>query len=148
MCSPSSYLCPLSPPIKQGDFGRSWETLNSSDASEIATTPPEYLYRSASSLDGLPYLAAHALYGGGGYVFELRGSLRSMLQRAEQLKEEGWIDRYTRAVFVEFTVYNAQVTSPFVNKYFDLDFFSLTTFITVSFTTSCSLKRYIVRHHK
>ena len=76
----------------------------------MATSLPEYIYRSASDLDSYPYLAAHGLYGGGGYVFELRGPLRSMLMRAEQLNKEGWIDKYTRAVFVEFTVYNAQVT--------------------------------------
>ena len=97
----------------QGDFGRGWSSVNSTDATEMATAPPEYLYKTADELDSYPYVAAHGVYGGGGYVFELRGPLRNMLARAAQLKKEGWVDRYTRAVFVEFTVYNAQVTETF-----------------------------------
>ena len=90
-------------------YGRSWGYVNTSSVEEMEATPTEYMYRSGSDLDSYPYVAKHSIYGGGGYVFKLRGPLRAMLKRAEELKEEGWIDKYTRAVFVEFTVYNAQV---------------------------------------
>lgn len=69
----------------------------------------EYVYRSASELDGFPYWAVHNMYSGGGYVMELRGSVRELFHRFERLKEGGWIDHYTRAIFIEFTVYNAQI---------------------------------------
>ena len=45
-------------------------------------------------------------YGGGGYVFELRGEVESLLARSKTLERDAWIDRYTRAIFIEFTVYN------------------------------------------
>ena len=38
----------------------------------------------------------------------LRGSFKEMLKDIKQLREERWTDKYTRAVFIEFTVYNAQ----------------------------------------
>ena len=38
----------------------------------------------------------------------LRGSFKEMLKDIKQLREEKWTDKYTRAVFIEFTVYNAQ----------------------------------------
>lgn len=46
---------------------------------------------------------------GGGYVVELRGNVEKMTNKITELEQDGWIDRYTRAVFVEFTTYNAQV---------------------------------------
>lgn len=45
-------------------------------------------------------------YGGGGYVFRLRDDLETMINKTYQLEKEAWIDRYTRAIFIEFTVYN------------------------------------------
>ena len=38
----------------------------------------------------------------------LRGSFKEILKDIKQLREERWTDKYTRAVFIEFTVYNAQ----------------------------------------
>ena len=49
------------------------------------------------------------MYSGGGYVVDLRGNLHNVVKKLEQLESERWIDRYTRVVFLEFTVYNAQV---------------------------------------
>ena len=50
-------------------------------------------------------------FSGGGYVLELRGDIDSMLADMNELESDGWIDRYTRAIFIEFTTYNAQVRS-------------------------------------
>lgn len=69
----------------------------------------EYLYRNSSDLEGYPFWATHGLYGGGGYVVPLVGSGRMLKQRLAQVKADGWIDRYTRSIFIEFTVYNANV---------------------------------------
>ena len=46
------------------------------------------------------------LYSGGGYVFELRGDVETLLSRSKELERDAWVDRYTRAIFIEFTVYN------------------------------------------
>lgn len=51
-------------------------------------------------------LGGISTYGGGGYVFELRGDEKSLLLRTKELETQAWIDRYTRAILIEFTVYN------------------------------------------
>ncbi|GFO38752.1 polycystic kidney disease protein 1-like 2 [Plakobranchus ocellatus] len=63
----------------------------------------------AGELNGYPYWGTLAVYSGGGYVVPLEGSKEDLQAKMEQLERENWIDKYTRAVFVEFTVYNAQV---------------------------------------
>jgi len=73
--------------------------------------PYEYTYRTASSLSSYPYAGTVAVYGGGGYVVQLRGSRSVLLQKLIDLKAEGWIDKYTRAIFLEFTIYNANVST-------------------------------------
>nr|XP_002732126.1 PREDICTED: polycystic kidney disease protein 1-like 2-like [Saccoglossus kowalevskii] len=72
------------------------------------TTVPEYIYTSASELDGYPYLGRHAFYWGGGYIARLTGSKTDMHDLLYRLEAENWIDKYTRAVFIEFSTYNAQ----------------------------------------
>lgn len=73
------------------------------------TTKEEYRYTSSSELDGYPYWGEISVYGGGGYVVRLRGNVSVIRDKMSELEQEGWIDRYTRAVFVEFTVYNPGV---------------------------------------
>lgn len=72
-------------------------------------TREEYRYTSASVLNGYPYWGQMAMYAGGGYLVRLRGSSRTISAKMAQLEEEEWIDKYTRAIFVEFTVYNPGV---------------------------------------
>ena len=43
-----------------------------------------------------------------GYVAEFEDERSKAEDLTKQLKSQGWIDRYSRAVFAEFTVYNAQ----------------------------------------
>jgi len=86
------------------DYGIGWEFLN-----ETTNYQSEYIYKSASILDGYPFWAVHNVYSGGGYVFELKGSIREMQDKAMVLQKAQWIDEYTRAIFIEFTVYNPQV---------------------------------------
>lgn len=54
----------------------------------------------------LPYWGWHATYSGGGYVAELGSSSFQAHRLVTQLVENNWIDYYTRAVFLEFTIYN------------------------------------------
>ena len=72
---------------------------------------PEYTYRTSDELNSYPFWGNHAVYGGGGYVLEMRGAVREMIAEVRRLHSDGWIDHYTRAVFIELTVYNAQVSS-------------------------------------
>ena len=51
----------------------------------------------------------HGIYQGGGYVASLRGDASDNVATVRRLRNETWIDRYTRAVFVQFGSYNAHV---------------------------------------
>ena len=48
-------------------------------------------------------------YGGGGYVYRIRGSSKKIRQDLKSLQQQRWINNHTRAVFLEFAVYNANV---------------------------------------
>ena len=69
----------------------------------------EWQYRKPSELDGLPFWGKLDMYSGGGYVVPLRGSRKLLLHKFDKLENNSWIDSRTRAVFGEFSVYNAQV---------------------------------------
>ena len=68
-----------------------------------------YRYTFAEELDGYPYWGQLATYAGGGFVVPLKGSKTQLIANITMLQNQEWIDRYTRAIFVEFTTYNAQV---------------------------------------
>ena len=48
-------------------------------------------------------------YDGGGYVMELSQERQETEARIQYLFDNLWIDRATRAVFIDFTVYNANI---------------------------------------
>ena len=48
-------------------------------------------------------------YGGGGFIAELGASETSAKDVLSNLKKDLWIDDYTRVVFIEFVLYNANV---------------------------------------
>ncbi|XP_043562658.1 polycystic kidney disease protein 1-like 2 [Chiloscyllium plagiosum] len=66
-------------------------------------------YQSESQLKEYPVWGKIALYRGGGFVAELGTENKTADRVINYLKENTWVDMYTRAIFVEFTVYNANV---------------------------------------
>lgn len=90
-------------------YTKGWRTVNSSDT----LVPPEYKYLSASQLKGYPFWGQVDWYGGGGYVVPLvsrrDSDITQLLRKLKRLEVDGWIDKHTRAVFVEFGTYNAQI---------------------------------------
>jgi len=65
-----------------------------------------YTYSSAEQLEEQPYSGQVAVYGGGGYILELPKTSDALQQMLEKLQADEWIDEGTRAVFIDFTVYN------------------------------------------
>lgn len=55
-------------------------------------------------LGGIPFDGRLDLYSGGGYVSVLGNTAKSTKKILADLKQHDWVDRYTKAVFVEFTV--------------------------------------------
>lgn len=75
--------------------------------------PQEYKYLTASQLNGFPFWGQLDWYGGGGYVVPLIAKRyedgEKLIKKMTQLEKSRWIDKDTRAVFIEFGTYNAQV---------------------------------------
>lgn len=64
-------------------------------------------YKTTADLKTRPIMGHLALYRGGGYNTDLSSSAEEAYSVINYLKSHQWVDKYTRAVFVEFTVYNA-----------------------------------------
>ncbi|XP_064112518.1 uncharacterized protein LOC135219572 isoform X1 [Macrobrachium nipponense] len=89
------------------DFCGSWSYID--DGVSPLCNLDEFRYRSAKKLLTYGQTGKLGDYGGGGYVLDLKGAQDDILKRFTLLQERGWIDRYTRAVILEFSVYNANV---------------------------------------
>ena len=68
-----------------------------------------FQYRSADDLNGYPVVGTYNSYWGGGYVYELRGQKMYLQGNITLLQKNNWIDRNTRAVIVEFSVFNPNI---------------------------------------
>lgn len=68
--------------------------------------PDAWSYVDSSTIWGLPISAVYNTYSGGGYFFLLDEERSQALRQINDAKESNWIDRYTRAVITEFTLYN------------------------------------------
>lgn len=88
-------------------YGISWAKFEGNDKSN--NSAPEFVYQNSSQLKGYPYLGQITWYSGGGYVHLLRGSKDEMLDRMSFLNQTHWIEFSTRAIIVQFTVYNPNI---------------------------------------
>ncbi|XP_078585335.1 uncharacterized protein LOC144867284 isoform X7 [Branchiostoma floridae x Branchiostoma japonicum] len=66
-----------------------------------------WMYQYASLSAAVPDTGEHGTYYGGGYIVELSNSSDADMDIIDELQEMDWIDDNTRAVFIEFIVYNA-----------------------------------------
>ncbi|XP_078068077.1 polycystin-1-like protein 2 [Mustelus asterias] len=88
------------------DFGTK---TNLSVNTELPWLTSIWHYQSESELNGYPIWGKLAVYRGGGFVAELGTESKTAARVLKYLKDNSWVDMYTRAIFVEFTVYNANV---------------------------------------
>ncbi|XP_056382167.1 polycystic kidney disease protein 1-like 2 [Hyla sarda] len=87
-------------------YGEQWNISafnNSSDSDSV------WSYKSQSKLRSHPTWGRLSTYRGGGYVVDLGGDRTTASGVLQYLFNNIWLDTYTRAVFVEFTIYNANV---------------------------------------
>nr|XP_058135506.1 polycystin-1-like protein 3 [Dasypus novemcinctus] len=88
------------------DYGEGW---NASALNNSHGLPEAWQYQSPSQCRGHPIWGKLTMYRGGGYVVPLGTDRRSASRVLRYLFDHTWLDTLTRAVFVEFTVYNANV---------------------------------------
>lgn len=68
-----------------------------------------FVYYSESDLDGSSYWGNIATYSGAGYIANLAHTKEISKEIVQRLKDNLWIDRGTRVIFLDFTVYNANI---------------------------------------
>ena len=73
------------------------------------TRMDEFNYKTENDREAMPFKADYNTYSGGGYELKLKGHIDKLKERLEILQKSNWIDNRTRALIVEFSVYNAQV---------------------------------------
>ena len=68
--------------------------------------PKPWRYSSPEELNNFPSWAQHHVYDGGGYVLDLGYDKPTAIRMMEDVKDNDWIDRRTRAILLEFQVLN------------------------------------------
>ncbi|KAM6972276.1 polycystin-2 isoform 2-T2 [Aplochiton taeniatus] len=68
-----------------------------------------WTYHTESSLNGSSQWGRVSTYGGGGYYQDLSRSREETAGLLRSLKDHLWLDRGTRAIFVDFSVYNGNI---------------------------------------
>nr|XP_021396719.1 polycystic kidney disease protein 1-like 2 [Lonchura striata domestica] len=87
-------------------YGEHWNASALDNSSDLSSA---WQYQSQSKLRGHPSWGKLAIYSGGGYVIHLGTDPKNASRILQYLFNNVWLDTFTRAVFVEFTVYNANV---------------------------------------
>uniref|UniRef100_A0ACB8EA10 Uncharacterized protein n=1 Tax=Sphaerodactylus townsendi TaxID=933632 RepID=A0ACB8EA10_9SAUR len=116
------HTCPIDPQLRltvqechasysfdaedASDYGERWNISSTANSSELSSA---WQYQSQSKLRGHPIWGKLAVYRGGGYVVHLGTDSHNASRILQYLFDNIWLDTFTRAVFVEFTVYNANV---------------------------------------
>ncbi|XP_076592785.1 polycystin-1-like protein 2 [Chaetodon auriga] len=90
-----------------GSYGPGWSPFVGDNASLSLHNP--WTYQSQSKLRAYPIWGSMMLYRGGGFVVDLGPDFQNSSRSLQYLYDNTWIDVYTQAVFVQFTVYNANV---------------------------------------
>uniref|UniRef100_A0A8C5N1V4 Polycystin 1 like 2/pseudo n=1 Tax=Leptobrachium leishanense TaxID=445787 RepID=A0A8C5N1V4_9ANUR len=91
------------------DMGHYEGGWNVSSSTNITDKDDAWSYQNKTRLRGYPIWGKITTYRGGGYVAHLGKDRKSASRALQDLFNNVWLDTHTRAVFVEFTIYNANV---------------------------------------
>ncbi|VDI61828.1 polycystin 2 [Mytilus galloprovincialis] len=89
----------------------SWKPRNSTcpAAENSFLTKDAYRYRSAEELHSMPFAGGYDVYGGGGYIQDFPNNRDSVNTILNEIKTHRWMDRRTRALLIEFSLYNSNI---------------------------------------
>ena len=91
-----------------------WQSFNGSYSPDKSDQNifSAFQYTKSSQIDSLPYTGILNTYMGGGYIFKMNNLANNQSELKTNLlglKKHGWIDRRTRAIFIEFITYNPNI---------------------------------------
>ncbi|PVD38502.1 hypothetical protein C0Q70_01117 [Pomacea canaliculata] len=100
------------PPYKweeeeRGRFCVGWKSLTCSyDDLETRLSRVAWTYQTLSDVSVLPVWGEYSTYSSGGYIMDFSVNWDVVSDTLEELQDGAWLDNQTRAVFVEFSLYN------------------------------------------
>ncbi|CAF0988120.1 unnamed protein product, partial [Brachionus calyciflorus] len=68
-----------------------------------------FIHKSSNLLNSYPYIGLFTYYYGGGYVYDQFLKMNQTKQDLLNLQKLCWIDEQTRAIFIEFSLYNVNL---------------------------------------
>ncbi|CAF3934368.1 unnamed protein product [Adineta steineri] len=92
-----------------GPYSSGKEDRNAFPTMNTTITPTAWHYQTSSQLQGRSSSGLVSSYGGGGYVQDLTTNYMDATAEVNDLEQNLWLDRGTRVVFLDFTVYNANI---------------------------------------
>ncbi|XP_053405410.1 polycystic kidney disease protein 1-like 3 isoform X2 [Mercenaria mercenaria] len=84
------------------NFRNSWSEV----LAEASDPPTRWTYQSAWKLKTIPFKGKLATYSGGGYIITMPSNSSLHEGIIKDMWNSDWIDERTRAIFLEFTLYN------------------------------------------
>ncbi|XP_050394123.2 polycystic kidney disease protein 1-like 2 isoform X2 [Patella vulgata] len=89
-------------------YREGWKAVGVNESVDGLVNYP-WKYRTDSETKGAPHAGKIGVYPSGGYIADLIGDARRVHKIVDGLEKDNWLDKYTRSVFVEFTLYNPNV---------------------------------------
>jgi hypothetical protein len=93
---------------EKASYTPGWQAKRPHLPDQLTETERAFVYKTSSNLHGIPFWGNLATYEGGGYVANLGQNLSYAQTMFNDLSKNSWVDRYTRAVLLEFNVLNIQ----------------------------------------
>ncbi|CAF1057235.1 unnamed protein product, partial [Brachionus calyciflorus] len=92
-------------------FGPKWISIENYtyDKSSSLKIIESFIYKKSDTLNSEPFIGLISTYLGGGYVYELNSDHKTLSEDLNFLNKNSWIDRNTRAIFIEFALYNPNI---------------------------------------
>lgn len=92
---------------EKNSFAPGW--INETNEEYSSSIRQSFEYKSNKELDTYVSIGDHDHYSGNGYVYQFRGRLKDLRSNLSQLHRLIWIDNYTRAIIIQFNLYNPNV---------------------------------------
>ena len=89
-------------------FYSGWSS-NSTQENVSLTINQSFIYQTGDQLKTYFYIGRHQTYRSGGYVYEFRDSLDQLREDLAELHRLGWIDRQTRAILIQMSLFNPSI---------------------------------------
>jgi hypothetical protein len=87
------------------NYDLGWQSPSSSPLTNLTS----FKYTNSSVYNSYPYAGVYSSYVGGGFTYELTGNATQIQADFQVMQTTNWIDRQTRAVFLEYSLFNPNI---------------------------------------